>query len=137
MPEIMDVPRIEPRWSDRAVHRSVDATAADRAILRRTTNSCARARPEMMNKHSDAFEAAAFGLLVALAAGLLVIGRQAAAVQAAAERQMLDEVPRENADFCEQLGIRPGMHRFVICTMGLNDIRERQINRIAATPTLP
>jgi hypothetical protein len=92
---------------------------------------------EMTNKHGDMFEAAAFSLLVALAAGLFVIGREAASVQVNIERQMLDEVARENVDFCEQLGIRPGMHRFVICTMALNGIRERQASRIAAIPTLP
>jgi hypothetical protein len=86
---------------------------------------------------NDVVEHVLFCGLVALAAGFFFIAREAASAQAEAERQTQEDIARESAQFCGSLGIPPGTHAFIVCTMGLNRIRENEADRVASVPRLP
>jgi hypothetical protein len=50
--------------------------------------------------------------------------------RATAARQQAAELSAESKFYCEKWGMRPGTHRYTLCTLDLQEIRAKAIQRL-------
>ena len=84
--------------------------------------------------------AAEIGLAIAVAvvaAGATTIIHDTPAMQAAARQQLVEEIARDNNAFCNRRGLVAGTHEHLLCTMELNEIRNRPVAEPAGSMGLP
>lgn len=84
--------------------------------------------------------AAEIGLAIAVAAvaaGAAAIVRDTPAMQAAARQQLAEEIARDNNAFCNRRGLVTGTHEHLLCTMELNEIRNRPATEPVGSMELP
>ena len=72
-----------------------------------------------------------WALLVAGTVFLLLHIPQMRDAVATAKAQRVQEIAQENKLYCEKWGMRARTHEHIICTMDLNEIREKVAKRIA------
>jgi cell division protein FtsN len=79
----------------------------------------------------DTVHMALWALLVAGTVFLLLHIPQMRDAVATAKAQRVQEIAQENKLYCEKWGMRARTHEHIICTMDLNEIREKVAKRIA------
>ena len=77
-----------------------------------------------------AVHAVLWALLAASALAIIFNFPRMLEARTVAERQRVQEISEENKFYCEKWGLRANTHEHVICTMDLNEIRERAEKRV-------
>src|SRR5262249_20600993 len=79
----------------------------------------------------DTAHAALWALAVAWVTYLVINFPRVVEARAVIERQRLQEISDENRFYCEKWGMKAGTHEHTLCTLDLQQIRERVEPRIA------
>jgi hypothetical protein len=97
-----------------------------------TTSTPHKANWTLGRKIYDTALAAFWALAVAWIILLVISFPQIRENQAAIERQRLQEISDENRFYCEKWGMKAGTHEHTLCTLDLQEIRERVEMRIVS-----
>jgi hypothetical protein len=91
-----------------------------------------RANWTLVRKIYDTAHAAAWALAVAWVIWLVINFPRIVDARAVIDRQHLQEISDENRFYCEKWGMKAGTHEHTLCTLDLQEIRERVEMRIAS-----
>ena len=74
-----------------------------------------------------------WALAAVVAVGAINIIYRAPEAHARVERQLAAEISEENRQLCERRGLVQQSHEYVLCTLDLNAVREKQELRVNET----